>query len=82
MKKTKIGSRTARDEDDVLPEYHFDYSKAKPNRFAAQLKAGARTIVLEPDVAKVFSTSESVNAVLRSLIETMPKSEANGRKRR
>jgi hypothetical protein len=22
------------DEDDLLPEYDFDYSKAKPNRFA------------------------------------------------
>ncbi len=23
--------------DDMLPEYDFDYSKARPNRFAAQL---------------------------------------------
>ena len=53
-------------------EYRFDYSKARPNRFAARLKGGGRAVVLDPDVAAVFSTPESVNAVLRALIETMP----------
>jgi hypothetical protein len=61
-------------------EYHFDYSKAKPNRFAARLKSGVRAVVLDPDVAQVFPSTESVNAVLRALIETMPRSSANGRK--
>jgi hypothetical protein len=60
-------------EDDLLPEYHFDYKKAKPNRFAAQ---GGRqllkVVVLDEDVAQVFTTPESVNQVLRALIETMP----------
>jgi len=31
-------------------------------------------VVLDPDVAAVFSTPQSVNAVLRALIETMPQS--------
>jgi hypothetical protein len=56
----------------MQPEYHFDYAKAKPNRFAARMKAGSRVVVLAPDVAEVFATPESVNAVLRALIETMP----------
>jgi hypothetical protein len=56
-----------------LPEYRFDYRKARPNRFAAQVKPGSRAVVLDPDVAEVFPTPESVNAVLRALIETMPK---------
>jgi len=57
----------------MLPEYHFDYSKARPNRFAARLKPGSRAVVLDPDVAEVFATPESVNAVLRALIESMPR---------
>jgi hypothetical protein len=72
MKKTRNAKPAPEPEDDLLPEYRFDYSKARPNRFAARLKPGSRTVVLDPDVAAVFSTPESVNAVLRALIETMP----------
>jgi hypothetical protein len=57
--------------DDMLPEYDIDYSKARPNRFADRL-AQTRTVELEPDVAAVFTTQDSVNAVLRALIQTMP----------
>jgi hypothetical protein len=56
--------------DDMLPEYSFDYSKARPNRFAK-----SRAVILEPDVARVFSTSESVNKILRAVIAAMPESE-------
>jgi len=54
-------------------EYHFDYSKARPNRFADRCKRGSRMVVLDPDVAEVFTTTESVNAVLRAIIANMPK---------
>lgn len=60
-------------DDDMLPEYHFDYSKARSNRFAVDRKPGSRIVVLEPDIAEVFTTPESVNLVLRALIATMPK---------
>ena len=62
--------------DDMLPEYRFDYSKARPNRFADRLNQ-TRTVELEADVAAVFTSQEAVNAVLRALIQTMPK--ASGR---
>ncbi len=55
--------------DDMLPEYDFDYSKARPNRFAK-----GRAVILEPDVARVFSTSDSVNKILRAVIAAMPES--------
>ncbi len=71
MKKTTT-NKAARHEEDMLPEYSFDYSKARPNRFAARLKQGSRAVILDPDVAAIFSTPESVNAVLRALIATMP----------
>jgi hypothetical protein len=72
MKKNSNTNQAPEHEPDLLPEYRFDYSKARPNRFAAQLMRGSRAVVLDPDVAAVFSTPESVNAVLRALIETMP----------
>lgn len=77
MKKTRADDKSAKPEKDMLPEYRFDYGKARPNRFAANLKRGTRAVVLDPDVAAVFSTPESVNAVLRALIETMPQSRSS-----
>ena len=77
MKKTPRVNQAAAAEKDMLPEYRFDYSKARPNRFAARLKRGTRAVVLDPDVAAVFSTPESVNAVLRALIDTMPRKRSS-----
>lgn len=72
MKKTLDLEAHSEAEDDLLPEYDFDYSKAKPNRFAA-LIAGDRVVVtLDPDVSAVFTNPEAVNSVLRALITTMP----------
>jgi hypothetical protein len=52
-------------------EYRFDYKKARPNRFAASETKG-RTVVLDEDVAEVFTTSESVNKALRAFLEAAP----------
>ncbi len=56
-------------------EYRFDYSRAKPNRFAQTLSKGALAVVLEPDVAAVFNSSEAVNALLRSVIAALPEAK-------
>jgi hypothetical protein len=74
MKKTKIADVASSASDDLLPEYRFDYRKARPNRFADRVDQKRLVITLDPDVGKVFTTSESVNNVLRALIEAMPKS--------
>lgn len=63
---------TNADEDELLPEYRFDYFKAKPNPFAHQLRERQIMVVLDPDVASVFRSAEEVNRVLRALIQTMP----------
>lgn len=60
--------------DDMLPEYNFDYSKARPNRFAERVYKDRRVVLLDPDISNVFTNSESVNMVLRAIIATMPKS--------
>ena len=64
------------EEDDLLPEYHFDYAKARPNRFAEGIAEGSLVVVLEPELAQVFKTSEHVKAILRAIADTMPQVEA------
>jgi hypothetical protein len=73
MKKTSPSKTNSAALDDMRSEYSFDYRKARPNRFAAR-KKDRLTVVLDPDVSKVFTTPESVNTVLRALIATMPQS--------
>lgn len=59
--------------DELLSEYRFDYAQAKPNRFAQHGEAvGKRMVMLDEDVAQVFTTPEAVNNVLRALIAAMP----------
>ena len=58
--------------EDMLPEYELDWSKAKPNPYAARLK-NTVAVVLAPDVARAFPTSESVNTALRSVLAAVPR---------
>jgi len=56
----------------MLPEYDFDYSHSKPNRFAGLISSERVVVLLDPEVSEVFTTPESVNTVLRALITAMP----------
>ena len=56
--------------DDLRPEYDFDFSKAERGRYASRLKAeGSNLVLVEPELAKAFPDSASVNAALRSVVE-------------
>lgn len=70
MKKTP--TTKSRKAQDMAAEYKFDYKKAKPNRFAARMKDEPLVVMIEPDVAKVFKSSEQVNKALRALISAIP----------
>jgi len=72
MKTTSRPNQKTSRSDGLQPEYRFDYSKAKPNRFANRVHPGSIAVLLDPDVAKVFQNAESVNTVLRALLSTMP----------
>ena len=74
MKKTSKKRGRAGRVGEMKPEYHFDYSKAKPNRFAGRISADQTVVLLDPEVSKVFTDSESVNAALRAVIAAFPKS--------
>jgi len=58
--------------DDMKPEYRFDYRKARPNRFAAEVVEGSLIVVLEPEIARVFKTQEAVKAILMAIAKTLP----------
>jgi hypothetical protein len=53
------------EKDEILPEY--DFSDARPNKYAARYAAGSTVVVLEPDVATVFPSAGEVNEGLRAL---------------
>lgn len=72
MKTTQNPEINPNIEDDLLPEYNFDYSKAHPNRFVSQNNEIPVTIILESDVAKVFKTSAQVNQALRAILSAIP----------
>jgi len=72
MKKTPANKTKTRKVSDMKAEYRFDYKKAKPNRFADRMKDSPLVAVIDPDVAKVFTTAEAVNKALRALISAMP----------
>ena len=67
--------------DEVRPEYSFDYRTARPNRFAGLVDKSQVVVMLDADISEVFTTSESVNAVLRALIKTMPTTQAKSTRR-
>jgi len=62
MKKTsnKSARKPMRDE--------YNFSQAERGKYARRYAEGTNVVVLEPDVAKVFSNSKSVNASLRRII--------------
>jgi hypothetical protein len=65
----KQNEETANQMDDLREQYDFNYDKAKPNRFAEQFGDDTIVVVLDPDVAVAFPTSEAVNKALRLVIE-------------
>jgi hypothetical protein len=72
MKTTKKRTSPKTDlSDDLRPHYDFDYSKAKPNRFAKNLEQHT-VVVLDSEVSKVFQTEKQVNHALHALIKAMP----------
>ena len=50
---------------DMLPEYAF--TGGVRGKYAGRFAKGSNVVVLDPDVARVFTDSESVNQALRAL---------------
>ena len=62
------------EDDELLPEYDFTVEQLRAGvrgKYAERYAAGTNIVKLDPDVAKVFPDSESVNEALRALITIM-----------
>ena len=55
-------------EPEMRPEY--DFSGAVRGKYYRRYLEGTNVVVLEPDVAKQFKNSESVNQALRTYLKT------------
>ena len=74
MKKTR---RPTVDRDTMRPEY--DFRGGVRGKYVSRYRAGTNVVVLDPDVATAFGTSDAVNRALRALLEVVPR---QGRRRR
>ena len=45
----------------------YDFSNGVRGKYAARYREGSNVVVLDPDVAELFKTSETVNEALREL---------------
>jgi hypothetical protein len=57
----------AESDAEMQPEY--DFTAGVRGQYAERYAAGSNVVVLAPDVAEVFTDSDSVNAALRVLAE-------------
>ena len=53
--------------DELRDEY--DFSQGVRGKYAGRYSDGANVVILDPDIAKVFRTSEAVNNALRALVD-------------
>lgn len=78
MKKESVSKR-----DDLRPEY--DLSRLKGGvrgKYYRQAIAGTNLVLVEPDLAKVFPDSQSVNRALRILAEAAQSATTPKRRRK
>ncbi len=54
----------------MLAEY--DFSDGVRGKYAHLFATGTNLVLLEPDIAAVFTTSDSVNRALRAFLSGMP----------
>ncbi len=65
-------------EDDIQTEYSFSKMKGGVRgKYIERYQAGTNIVLLEPDIAKVFPTSESVNQALRLLMQIAQRQQPN-----
>lgn len=55
-------------QDELRPEYDFDFSKAVRGKYYKQYIESSNVVVLDPDVAAVFQNAEAVNQALRAML--------------
>lgn len=62
-------SKAPKNEQDSEMRDDYDFSDGIVGKYAGRFSEGSTLIVLDPDVAEVFSDTASVNEALRELIQ-------------
>ena len=71
-----------KEEDEMLDEYDFDFSKSKPNKFAKnyhrstvkiydgeELISEKKPVLLDADLIKFYKTPARINKALRAMMQ-------------
>ncbi len=74
MKKAR---RRSADRDTMRP--HYDFRDGVRGKYVSRYRAGTNVVVLDPDVAAVFSNAAAVNRALRMLLDVVPPRRATRR---
>ncbi|MFN9469236.1 MAG: hypothetical protein ACK6BS_19355 [Pseudanabaena sp.] len=65
-------------EDDLRPEYDFSRMKGGVRgKYVERYRTGTNIVLLDPDVAQAFPTSEAVNEALRLLMQIAQRQKTN-----
>jgi hypothetical protein len=72
LSDNRTGRKGNRKAGDLRAEYKFDYSSARPNRFAGRRSKAQVVVLLDPDVARVFTDPAAVNSALRAILTAIP----------
>lgn len=64
----------AAEDPDMLP--YYDFTKGTRGKYASRYAEGSNVVVLAPDVAAIFPSSEAVNEALRTLVRLTRQNDA------
>ena len=68
--------------DDVRSEYDFTtLEMVARGKYARRYRAGSNIVMISPDIAKVFPTTEAVNEALRLLVKITELSKRTKRRK-
>ena len=63
------------EQEDIMPEY--DFSEGVRGKHHKAYQECTNVVLLEPDIARAFPSSESVNRALRMLMDTSQEVQRN-----
>jgi len=70
IRKEKFMKKAKSRSDEMRPEYKLsDFKKLERGKYYQRVKESSNVVVLDPEVAAVFTNSDAVNKALHSLIE-------------
>ena len=65
-------SEAEKDDDEKMRD-EYDFTGGVRGKYAERFAQGSNVVILDPDVARLFPDSASVNRALRALAEVAPR---------